>query len=305
MQTALLSWAPPVIIHAAPTASPRATCRWRRTVHVGVGWVTHAQQRKAFVICVHDRCVTVRAACSARSQQAEPAVPATDDQTISWRNRCCMADLSVVMGLAADPRVLTSGGVPRAPSNAGISSHLAVKPRRLASRGVLTHKPHAPADQQVQALGRVVLPAAVCVHSSGACFSCQTRSMHLSTMTQAYFTLHSELCVTTWHAVHMQDNFNEWSQQPYEGFSRSSSPIYGVSRVQPHAVEAQGYEASDDGSQRQARGQQQPNVCPRRLLQQRCQLLLPERQQLAYLAARTAGHHSKRLCMGCRVDQKG
>ena len=26
MQTALLSCAPPVIIHAAPTASPRATC---------------------------------------------------------------------------------------------------------------------------------------------------------------------------------------------------------------------------------------------------------------------------------------
>lgn len=41
------------------------------------------------------------------------------------------------------------------------SPHLASEPCRLAASGVLANQPHAPADEQIQALCRVVLPAAI------------------------------------------------------------------------------------------------------------------------------------------------
>ena len=41
----------------------------------------------------------------------------------------------------------------------GPKTHLAIEARGLAAGWVLPHKPHAPADQQVQALRRVILPA--------------------------------------------------------------------------------------------------------------------------------------------------
>ena len=57
-----------------------------------------------------------------------------------------------------EQRLAAAPGVTVSAACVQVSPHLAIETRRLAAGGVLPHQPHSPADQQVQALRRVVLP---------------------------------------------------------------------------------------------------------------------------------------------------